>query len=137
MTHIIGEISEEGIAGSFREHFRNVYSGSDSPGHEALKSDFFTKFHAYFDNHKNDSLSPMYFSWSNMLDILARIKTGKSSSGLIRPEHVLHGSMKLPLHLHLLYNSMIQHGFVLSDFVLGTITPIVKDSNGDKSDCAN
>ena len=72
-----------------------------------------------------------------MLDILARIKTGKSSSGLIRPEHVLHGSMKLPLHLHLLYNSMIQHGFVLSDFVLGTITPIVKDSNGDKSDCAN
>ena len=32
---------------------------------------------------------------------------------------------------------MIQHGFVLSDFVLGTISPIVKDANGDVSDCNN
>ena len=105
VTRVNGEVSKEGIAGSFREHFREVYSGSDTPAHESLKSDFFNKFHTYFDNHANDSISPMYFSWSNMLDILARVKPGKSSSGLIRPEHILHGSLKLPFHLHLLFNS--------------------------------
>ena len=32
---------------------------------------------------------------------------------------------------------MVQHGYVLSDFVSGTITPIVKDSNGNVSDASN
>ena len=94
-------------------------------------------FHFYYNNHFDDSISAMYFSWSNMLDILAKIKTGKSSGGVIRPEHILHGSLKLPFHLHLLFNSMIQHGFVVSDFVHGTITPIVKDANGDVSASSN
>ena len=32
---------------------------------------------------------------------------------------------------------MIQHGTVPGDFLLGTITPIVKDNQGDLSDCNN
>ena len=72
-----------------------------------------------------------------MVTVLSKIKVGKSSSGILRPEHILHGSTKLALHIHLLFNSMIQHGIVVSDFLKGTITPVVKDNQGDLSTCAN
>ena len=41
------------------------------------------------------------------------------------------------LAFHLLFNSMIQHGILVTDFLKGTITPIVKDSQGDLSKCSN
>ena len=68
---------------------------------------------------------------------MGKLKPGKSSSGPVKPEHIFHGSDKLVLHLHLLFNAMIQHGIVVDDFLKGTITPIVKDSEGDVSDCTN
>ena len=68
---------------------------------------------------------------------MGKLKIGKSSSGLIRPEHVFYGSPKLVIHLHFLFNAMIQHGIIVDDFLRGTITPIVKDSQGDVSDSNN
>ena len=41
------------------------------------------------------------------------------------------------IHLHILFNSMIQHGYVPQEFLSGVITPIVKDSEGDASSTAN
>ena len=95
------------------------------------------KFSSYYDEHFDDSISPFYLSWSDMIDILEKVKTGKSSSGQIQPEHIIHGSDKLVFHLHLLFNAKIQHGIVVDDFLKGTITPIIKDSEGDVSDCTN
>ena len=137
MPRIDGETSEEGIAGAFRSHFCGVYSGNDSPSHLALKNEFERKFNSYVLEHGNESISPHYISWSEMLNVVSRVKIGKSSSGIIRPEHIFYGSEKLILHLHLLFNSMIQHGFVVTDFLKGTITPIVKDSQGDLTSSSN
>ena len=72
-----------------------------------------------------------------MVDIAANVKLGKSSSGLIRPEHVLYGAPELMQHFHILFNGIIQHGYVPVEFLLGTITPIVKDTQGDISDPSN
>ena len=72
-----------------------------------------------------------------MVNVMSKMKPGKSSSGLIRLEHIFLGSDKLIFHLHLLFNSMLQHGVVVSDFLRGTISPIIKDSQGDISDCSN
>ena len=33
--------------------------------------------------------------------------------------------------MHLIFNACIQHGYVPSHFLLGTISPIIKDNNGD------
>ena len=44
--------------------------------------------------------------------------------------------MNLPDHC-ILFNSMIQHGIVVEDFLNGTITPIIKDAQGDTSDSNN
>ena len=72
-----------------------------------------------------------------MTEIASKIQLGKSTSGMCKPEHVLHGSPTLMCHFQLLFNGLIQHGYVPTDFVKGTITPIVKDSQGDLSDPAN
>ena len=125
VTRIDGEVTDRGIAGAFRKHFCNVYSGHDSPSHEALKSEFSVQFESYSRVHANDSISPHFLSWANMVEVAGKLKLGKSSSGFIKPEHVFHGSTKLMLHLHLLFNAMIQHGIVPGDFLHGTITPIV------------
>ena len=131
VTRIDGETSEDNIAEAFRVHFCSVYSNSDSPPHEKLRTQFLEKFHAYYGVHINDSIGPYFLSWSDMEDIIRKLKIGKSSSGNIRPEHIFHGHTKLLLHLHLLFNAMIQHGIVVRDFLYGTITPIVKDAQGD------
>ena len=41
------------------------------------------------------------------------------------------------VHIHLLFNALIQHSFVPTDFLLGTISPIVKDSSGDLNAVGN
>ena len=40
-------------------------------------------------------------------------------------------------HLHILFNGLMQHGYVPIDFLGGVITPIVKDNQGDLSSTAN
>ena len=137
VTRVDGETTQEGISGAFRNHFRRVYSNHSTPAHESLKEEFHDKFASYYGNHWDDSIAPYYLSWSEMLDIMGRLECGKSSSGRIRPEHIMHCSRKLGIHLLLLFNAMIQHGIVVADFLKGTITPIIKDSQGDVSDCTN
>ena len=137
ITRVEGEVTKNGIVSAFQTHFQQVYANGDTPSHESLRREFLDKFDSYFNLNINESIAPMFLSWSDMLDVLSQLKTGKASSGAIKPEHILHGSVKLALHLHLLFNSLIQHGTVISDFCKGTITPVIKDSEGDFSSCSN
>ena len=137
VTRVNGETDHGGIAEEFRKHFRRVYSNSNTPAHESLKNDFSIKFAEYHERNMNVSISPCLLSWDDMLIVMSKLKTGEASSGEIKPEHFLHGSTKLVLHLHLLFNGMLQHGIVVEDFLRGTITPIIKDTQGDISDTSN
>ena len=40
-------------------------------------------------------------------------------------------------HLHLLFNAFLCHSYLPNEFLYGTISPIIKDSNGDTSDSNN
>ena len=66
-----------------------------------------------------------------MVTIIGKLKSGKSTNSFLKAEHILNGSPKLIVHLHLLFNALIQHGYVPTDFLKGTITPTVKDNDGD------
>ena len=136
-SRINGETEEQGIANEFANYFQSVYSGSDSSVYSNLKEKFHAEFHDYYDTHINDNISPYYATWSDMLDIAAKIKLGKATAGLLRPEHFLFGSVNLLCHLQILFNGMLQHSYVPSAFLAGVITPIVKDSQGDVSSTAN
>ena len=137
VTRINGETDEGNIAKTFSTYFESVYSGSDTPEHDRMKKEFDTTFSRYFNDHVDDNISHYLLTWSDMITIAKKIKLGKASAGKIRPEHFIHGCPSLIRHLQYLFNDMIRHGFVPTDFLKGYISPIVKDSQGDVSDVAN
>ena len=131
------ETDKLNIANKFAAYFESVYSGSENEVFSDLKDKFKMEYAGYYADHINDDISPFYVTWIDMLDIATKIKIGKASLGVLRPEHFLFGAPKLLRHLQILYNGMLQHSFVPTDFINGTITPIVKDSHSDVSAPSN
>ena len=70
--------TDDGIANVFCNHFKRAYSGSDSPAHESLKASFQVRFDEYYRSHCLESIGPYYLSWSDMLEVMAVVKIGKS-----------------------------------------------------------
>lgn len=136
-SRINGETDDKKIANEFADYFESVYSGSDSPIHTALKEEFSNSYHSYYTGHIQDDISPFYVTWPDMVNIATNIKAGKASAGIIKPEHFLCGSPDLLRHLQMLFNGMLQHSFVPTEFLRGSISPIVKDSQGDVSQPSN
>ena len=137
VTRINGETDEKNIADTFSSYFESVYGGSDSPEHETMKANFNSSFSRYFKDHANDDIRSYFLTWSDMISIARKIKIGKANAGSIRPEHFIHGCPSLLRHFQDLFNNMIQHGFVPTEFMKGSISPIVKDSQGDVSNVSN
>ena len=109
---IDGLTSNDCIADRFADVFSDIYGKNDSSSHSSLRREFESIFPAYHEMHFQDNISPFYFSWPDMVDMLSNLRTGKSYAGFVRAEHILHGSPKLVLHLHILFNAMLQHNFV-------------------------
>ena len=136
-SRINGETEDGKIADTFADYFCSVYGNNDTPKHLDLARRFRDLYGDYYDTHINDSLSNSYLSWSEMVDIARKIEIGKATSGVIKPEHFLYGCPELLTHFHILFNGMIQHSFVPTDFLMGTVSPIVKDTQGDVSRTSN
>ena len=51
----------------------------------------------------------------------------------ISNEHIFHSPPVLSVHLSLLFNSFLRHGFVPSDYCFGVILPLLKNKHGDAS----
>ena len=136
-SRICGETDEKNISNVFASYFESVYGGNDTPEHVALKNDFDDEFSFYFSHHVNDDIMSTYLSWSDMIEIASKIKIGKATAGIVKPQHFINGGPRLLQHFQILFNSMLQHGFVPTEFLKGTISPIVKDNQGDTSDTSN
>ena len=136
-SRINGKTEKNDIAEEFADYFESVYDNHDTDKHKSLGREFNEAFGLYYDTHRGDDISNFYLSWSEMIDVASKVKIGKSTSGVIRPENILYGAPELMLHFHLLFNGMIQHSYVPTDFLHGVITPIVKDTKGDLADTAN
>ena len=134
---INGKIEDQDIANEFATNFRKIYDEANSDQAKLLSDSFDSLFRLYSNTHENDYLGPSYLSWANMVTIMSKLKAGKASGSSIKAEHILNGCPQLTIHLHLLFNSMIQHGYVPSDFLRGVITPIIKDAEGDISSIDN
>lgn len=134
---IDGCVNDNDIASAFSETFSNVYTNNDSSAHGIHKQEFCSAYDTYFNDCVNGVISNHYFSWDNMLSVVSKLKPGKCFSGFMKPEHVLHGSPKLMSHLHILFNGMLQHSFVPTDFLRGAISPVVKDNEGDLTSSSN
>ena len=131
VNRIEDSVTENEISKTFETFYQQIYGADNSDAHHKLQHQFEDRFPEYFALKYNDSLSQFLLTWDDMVSITGKLKMGKSYNSSIKAEHILYGSPKLMVHVHLLFNALLQHGFVPSQFLLGTITPIIKDSNGD------
>ena len=134
---IDGKISHKEIADTFADTFSKVYTSGDQRTESILKEEFESSFSLYSRSHSNDDIRPHLISWSEFLVCISKVKTGKATGSFISPQHLLHGSPLLSVHLHFLFNALIQHEYVPNEFLQTVVTPIIKDTSGDHSDSSN
>ena len=132
---IDGYINHNDIANQFATVYKNVYK--DSVANDNLRHKFSHTYTIYSQNRAHESLRPYLFSWSDMLDAVFRLKIGKSTSTFIKAEHIFNGCPELVCYLHLLFNGLLVHSYLPHEFLLGNITPIIKDANGDNTSSGN
>ena len=130
-----GSIGDKDIANCFASTYKSFYS--ESPANSALRSRFHTEYETYKNLHINDSVVPFLLSWADMKSCVQNLKLGKASSTFMKAEHIYNGCPELLKYLHLLFNGLISHGYLPHEFLFGTISPVLKDSNGDVSDPGN
>ena len=136
-TRIDGHTTDDDIASCFSTVFSGIYTDNDADAHISLKNEFDNLFPSYFMSHVHDDISFYYYTWTDMVDMVRKLKTGKSYAGFVKAEHILHGSPKLMFHLHIVFNAMLQHGYIPSYFLRGHMTPLVKNRDGDTTDSGN
>jgi hypothetical protein len=73
----------------------------------------------------------LYFSTADVKKAVSGLKTGKSDGQNQQSDHLINGTPLLFRKLAQLFTAMINHGFAPDSFLLGTLSPIVK--NGRKS----
>ena len=71
--------------------------------HRDLQREFAAKIPDYYNSSRDESISAFYLTWDDMITISGKLKVGKSSNTFLTAEHILHGSPKLAVHLHLLF----------------------------------
>ena len=125
------------IANCFADSFENIYASRDEFQSQLLHDEFQQMYTSYCNDHVSDSLTPHFLTWHEMVNVMSTLKTGKATSTFLKAEHILFGSPKLAVHIHLLFNAMIQHAYVPLEFLNGVITPLVKDTEGNHSDPNN
>ena len=131
---IDGSISHDEIACTFANYFKSVYTKTDAD--DTLKANFESQYTDYCLNHSN-SVVPYLFSWDDMLDAVFKLKTGKATSTFMKAEHIFVGCPELLYYIHLLFNSLLTHSYMPQEFLCGTISPIIKDANGDTTSPSN
>ena len=134
-TIIAGSVDDKSIVKSFTDTYSSVYA--DSGANQALKNKFEPLFEQFSSARWHNSLSDFLFTWDDMLNAVVKLKVGKATSNFIKAQHVFHGSPKLMIHLHILFNSLLNHGYVPHEFLCGTISPIIKDRSGDTASPLN
>ena len=114
VNRIEDSVTEGEITETFKTFFQQIFGDSESEAHHKLREQFEVRFPQYLSLNRHDSISPFLLTWDDMISISGKLKVGKSYSSFVRAEHILLGSTKLMVHLHLAFNGFLQHGFVPS-----------------------
>lgn len=119
------------------KQFEKVYRDVDTTSKSKLKDELSQSFHSFYSLHCADSIRSLFLSIDDKVDLITKLEVGKSTSTFIKAEHLLHSSPQLACHLSILFNGLLQHGFVPTDFLKSVISPVIKNLSGDATDPEN
>ena len=132
-----GLTDEKAIAESFASHFSKVSKPNNAAQVERLEAKFRDMYQQAESSHVCDCQRHK-ISLLTVLDATFSLKKGKTCDDHgVRAEHFFNAPLILFDRLQLLFNQMLQHGFVPAQFRLGTILPLIKDRRGDAGDLNN
>ena len=77
------------------------------------------------------------FSVQNIIDAIVEMKAGKKEECGLYTDHFKHAPHRLFVLLTCLFNSMLTHGIVPEEMLIGTMTPIIKDGRESHKNSSN
>ena len=127
------------IIESFSSHFVKVSQPNNEESVKNLNDRFQSAYQEASSSHsENCDCNSHAVSLQAVLDAVFKMKKGKCSDDeKVSAEHFFNAPLSLFDRLQRLFNSMLQHAFVPTQFKMGTIVPIVKDRQGDLGDLNN
>ena len=130
---------KEEIVDAFKSHFVKISEPNSKDRVKTLDEKFQSKYREAKHEHTNNCNCHSYkVSLDNVLDAAFSLKKGKcADDSKISAEHIFNAPLSLFDRLQQLFNAMLLHSVVPSQFRLGTIIPIVKDRQGDLGDLNN
>ena len=134
-----GQSSKEGIACAFQKSFEANCKPNNPSKVNGLNTQFDEKYREFTENHVlNCDCEQFSISLDSTIDAVFGMKQGKSSDDDgIQVEHFQNAPLILFIRLTSLFNYMLAHSYVPSQFRFGTIIPIIKDRKGNVSDIGN
>ena len=132
-----GKTDKEEIVNSFSTHFSKVSQPNNVDRVKQLQNEFQCKYREAVSSHECNCNSH-FITLDQVLDATFSMKKGKCADDeKVSAEHFFNAPLILFDMLQCLFNSMLRHAFVPTQFRLGTIIPLIKDSHGDRSDMNN
>jgi hypothetical protein len=120
------------IANAFRDHYANTFINSAD---EKTKVRQFNEMRMCY---TGDSDTDTFVSIEDIEIAVRNLRKGKAAGvDCIVAEHIINSHPCLIVHLKLLFNMMLLHGYVPSSFGTGIIVPLIKDKSGDLSSVEN
>ena len=119
---IDGQVGPENIANFFYDKNKELFNsvGYDDEVMNNLKS----KIDTMVNNCSTDNVT---FNIQEVKDAVFKLKKGKREESGLFTDHFTNGPERLFIMICIVFNSMIIHGMAPSDFLVGTMIPIVKD----------
>ena len=123
-----GHSGTRDITEFWKGHFQTLLNSVSRPDHsEELESIL-------------NTLGPDHIAWSHedLFRYRRELKVGKAvGMDGVSPEHLKYASVKIDVHLSLIFNAFLRHSFLPASFMPVKIIPIVKNSTGDISSSGN
>ena len=134
-----GKTTKKEIADSFCQTFQKNALPNDEQKVNEVNKKFDLAYETLQSSHSSNCKCDSYnITLENVVDAIHTLKMGKSlDDDGISAEHILFASFSFLTELHKLFQSMLKHSFVPSQFSRGTIVPVVKDHQGNRGDVSN
>lgn len=133
ISQLNGKCGVDNILGEFSDHFNKVCQPNTAEADSIYK----TKVETYLSSSAHLPPTHPIVDIATVQDCIANLNRNKAA-GLdgISNEHMIFASVHLSVHICLLFNAMLRHSFVPTDFRFGIIKPLLKSKHGDatKSD---
>ena len=134
-----GNTSKEGIAKAFRTAFEKNCQPNNLAKVADLDARFQIAYRDFSDSHSSICDCAEYrVTVEDTFEAIMAMKDGKcADDDGVSAEHLKNGPLILYIKIATLFNHMLSHGHVPKQFRFGTITPIIKDKNGNHGDVNN